>query len=32
MLCECKNLKEHNACGKDYIWNPIDVVVKMFNI
>ena len=20
--CECKNPKEHNACEKDYIWNP----------
>ena len=19
--CKCKNLKEHNACEKDYIWN-----------
>ena len=19
---ECKNPKEHNACDKDYIWNP----------
>ena len=20
--CECKNPKEHNACEKDYVWNP----------
>ena len=33
--CECKNPKEHNACNKDYIWNPATcscVVVKMENI
>ena len=20
--CECKNLKEHCVCKKDYFWNP----------
>ena len=20
--CECKNLKEHHLCKKNYIWNP----------
>ena len=20
--CECKNLKQHHVCEKDYIWNP----------
>ena len=20
--CECKNLKEHHVCKKNYIWNP----------
>ena len=20
--CECKNLKEHYVCKKDYLWNP----------
>ena len=27
--CECK---KHHICEKDYIWNPIHVVVKMLNI
>ena len=30
--CECKNPKEHNACEKDYIWNPSIVFVRMINI
>ena len=20
--CECKNLRKHHVCKKDYIWNP----------
>ena len=20
--CDCKNLKQHHVCEKDYIWNP----------
>ena len=21
-LCKCKNLEQHHACKKEYIWNP----------
>ena len=30
--CKYKNPKEYNACKKDYIWNLINVVVKILNI